>query len=267
MPLVEARQDDAVLTLRLNRPERLNALDAALRRAVGEMLDRAARNEAVRVVILTGGGERAFCAGQDLSESAALEEGAGPEWMASWRAYFDAFARFPKPIVAAINGIAAGAGLQTALLADIRVAVPGARLLMAEVNVGLPAVVGGHLLAVHVGLSRAIELVLTGREVLADEAATWGIVHEIAPPEALAERAAAVARALADKPPTALRLTMAHLRAGRREGLIEAEEAAGRYQSAAIATGAPQSAMGRFLRRRTGGAAASERGGEACTNT
>jgi enoyl-CoA hydratase/carnithine racemase len=255
MPSVEARLEEAVLTVQLNRPERLNALDAPLRRAVGDLLDQAARDEAVRVVVLTGSGDRAFCAGQDLGESAGLAEGAGPEWMASWRAYFHAFAHFPKPIVAAINGVAAGAGLQTALLADMRIAVSEARLLMAEVNVGLPAIVGGHLLGVHLGLSRAIDLVLTGREVRAGEAAEWGLIHEVVPSEALAERTAATARALAQKPPTALRLTMAHLRAGQRHGLLEAEAAAERYQSAAIATGAPQAEMGRFLSRRTGRAA------------
>jgi enoyl-CoA hydratase/carnithine racemase len=254
MPNVEVQAEDAVLTLRLNRPEKLNALDAALRCAVVEALDAAARNDGVRVVVLTGSGGRAFCAGQDLGESAGLGPGAGPEWMAGWRSYFDAFARFPKPVVAAINGVAAGAGLQTALLADIRIAVPLARLLMAEVNVGLPAVVGGHLLATHLGLSRAVELVLTGRDVFAEEAAGWGLVHEVAAPEALAARAGAVAQALAAKPPTALRLTMAHLRAGRRAGLDDAEAAAARYQSLAIETGAPQAAMERFLGRRRAGA-------------
>lgn len=130
MPSVETRHEDAVLTVQLNRPARLNALDAPLRRSVCDILDQVASDDTIRVVVLTGSGERAFCAGQDLSESAGLAEGAGPEWMAGWRAYFHAFARFPKPIVAAINGVAAGAGLQTALLADIRIAVPAARLVM-----------------------------------------------------------------------------------------------------------------------------------------
>lgn len=260
MSIVEVSRDNAVLTARLNRPERLNALDDSLRRAIVATLDEAAHDPGLRVVVLTGAGERAFCAGQDLGESALLTPEAGPEWMAGWRDYFDAFARFPKPVVAAINGVAAGAGLQTALLADIRIAVPTARLLMAEVNVGLPAIVGGHLLATDLGHSRAVELVMSGRDVSAEEAAGWGLVHELVPRDELALRAAAVAQSLTAKPPTALRLTIAHLRESRRDGLHAAEAAAERYQSLAIETGAPQATMGRFIDRRRAGAEASKQG-------
>lgn len=247
--ILATRRQDEVLTVTLNRPERLNALNAELRTAICDLLASAAEDDRVRAVVITGAGERAFCAGQDLTESAALAADAGPEWMAGWRRYFDVMSRFPKPIVAAINGVAAGAGLQTALMADLRVAVPSARLLMAEVNVGLPAIVGAYLLSIHLGMSRAVDLVLSGRTVLAEQAMQWGLVHGLAEPAELAAQAGAMARHLAQKPPNAMRLTLGNLRGALRQGLAEAESAADRYQSEAIATGSPQVAMEHFLAR------------------
>jgi len=245
-----ATRHDEVLTVMLNRPERLNALDSELRTALCDQLNETAEDRRVRAIVITGAGDRAFCAGQDITESAALPADAGPEWMAGWRRYFDVVSNCPIPIVAAINGVAAGAGLQTALMADLRIAVPRARLLMAEINVGLPAIVGAYLLSIHLGLSRAVDLVLSGRTVLAEQAHQWGLVHELAEPELLATRADAIARSLAGKPPNAMRLTLGNLRNALRQGLAEAEAAAERYQSEAIATGSPQKAMERFLARR-----------------
>ena len=248
--ILATRQQDGVLTITLNRPERLNALNAELRTALCDLLAHAAEQRRARAIVITGAGDRAFCAGQDLTESVALAAGAGPEWMAGWRRYFEALSTCPIPIVAAINGVAAGAGLETALLADIRIARPDARLVMAEVDVGLPAIVGGCLLAIHLGRSRAADLVLSGRTVLCEEAHQWGLVHELAEPEHLAGRADAIARSLAEKPPNAMRLTLGNLRSALRRDLAEAEAAAERYQSEAIASGDPQQAMARFLTRR-----------------
>jgi enoyl-CoA hydratase/carnithine racemase len=247
--MLTARRQDEVLTITLDRPERLNALNSELRTALCGQLLGAAEDRQIRAIVITGAGDRAFCAGQDLTESASLSAGAGPEWMAGWRRYFETVSSCPIPIVAAINGVAAGAGLQTALVADIRIAVPKARLLMAEVNVGLPAIVGAYLLSIHLGLSRAVDLVLSGRTVLAEEAHQWGLVHELAEPDRLAARADAIARGLAAKPPHAMRLTLGNLRHALRRGLADAEAAAERYQSDAIATGSPQQAMERFLAR------------------
>jgi enoyl-CoA hydratase/carnithine racemase len=120
---------------------------------------------------------------------------------------------------------------------------------MAEVNVGLPAIVGAYLLSIHLGMSRAVDLVLSGRTVLAEEAHHWGLVHGMAKPEQLAGRADSMARSLAEKPPNAMRLTLGNLRSVLRQGLVDAESAAERYQSEAIASGDPQLAMKRFLKR------------------
>lgn len=170
--------------------------------------------------------------------------------MESWKTYFKAVSSFPKPIVHTVNGVAAGAGFETVLMGDVRIAVPRARFIMAEVDIGLPAIIGSHLLNVHLGLSRTTELVLTGRTVGAEEAHAMGIVHEIVAPERLLDRARERAAELASKAPIALALNVRLFRDELRRGLEIAEGRAGAYQSEAIATGEPQTAMAQFLNRR-----------------
>jgi enoyl-CoA hydratase/carnithine racemase len=239
-----------VRVLTLDRPACLNALDRGTRRALAGQLAEAGKDENIRALVITGTGEWAFCAGQDLNESAALAPADGPGWMASWTAYFDALSTFPKPLVAAVNGVAAGAGFQTALLADLRLATPEARFIMAEVDAGLPAIVGEFLLRAHLGRSRAVELVLTGRALDAAEARDAGLLSELANVENLRGRALALAEALAAKPAQALRLDIGRFRAQLGAGLAEAEAAAARYQAEAVATGEPQKVMAAFLDRR-----------------
>ncbi len=251
-----SRGDDRVAVLALDRPNVLNALDTATRLAVVDALDACALDPAVAAVVMTGTGDRAYCAGQDVRESAALAPDDGPRWMASWEAYFAAVSSFPKPIVHAVNGVAAGGGLETLFMGDVRLAVPGARFVMAEIDIGLPAIVGSALLLAHVGLSRTTELVLSGRTFGAEEARHAGIVHEIVAPDRLMARARGRAAELAGKPPFALALDLREFRAQLRRILGEAERAAVAFQSEAIATGEPQRAMARFLERRRAGAAA-----------
>jgi enoyl-CoA hydratase/carnithine racemase len=254
-----ARAGDGIAVLTFDRPAALNALDTATRFAVVGALGGFARDAKIAAVIFTGAGTRGYCAGQDVKESAALGPEDGPRWMESWKAYFAAVSSFSKPIIHAINGVAAGAGLETVLMGDVRVAVPEARFIMAEVDIGLPAIVGGHLLKIHLGLSRMTELVLSGRTISAAEAFDLGIVHEIAPRDRLMARARARAAELAAKPPRALALDLRVFRAELRRGLSVAEAQSAAYQSEAIATGEPQQAMAQFLNRRRAAAGAPQR--------
>lgn len=243
-------RDGPIAVLALNRPASLNALDTQARRAVCAALADLAADAAIGAIIFTGTGERAFCAGQDVRESEALGRDDGAKWMESWTAYFTAVSSFPKPVIHAINGVAAGAGFETALMGDVRIAVPHARFIMAEIDIGLPAIVGGFLLKTQLGLSRATDLVLSGRTMSAEEARHAGIVHEIVAPPDLLARAKGRARALAEKPRRALALTLQNFRQQFRQGLAEAEAASEAYQSEAIATGEPQQAMARFLAKK-----------------
>jgi enoyl-CoA hydratase/carnithine racemase len=244
--------EDRVRVLRLNRPDRLNALDPELRRLLVEALKDAGTDDGVRTVLITGTGERGFCAGQDLNESMALDEDSSAQWMASWKDYFQTFLRFPKPLVAAVNGVAAGAGLDLVMFGDIRLAVPTARFIMAEIDIGLPALFGSYCLAQDVLWSRAVDIVLGGRAIEAEEARRMGLIHEIAEGAVLASRSREVAQELAAKAPHAMRLNiqrLRHMRLGEmeRDGVFEALVA---YQREAIASGEPQKVMAEFFAKR-----------------
>ncbi|HET6519600.1 MAG TPA: enoyl-CoA hydratase/isomerase family protein, partial [Geminicoccaceae bacterium] len=195
---------------------------------------------------------RAFCAGQDLNESSGLADADEGDWIGTWRRFFLAFIEHPKPVVVAVNGVAAGGGFEIANLANIRLAVPGARFIMAEVDIGLPTLVGSYILASHVFHSRMAAIVLTGRPVPAAEAAEIGLVHRVVEPGRLAGEARAVAFGLAAKPPRAMALNIERLRGGwlermERDGVFDALLT---YQSEAVASGEPQRVMAAFLAER-----------------
>ena len=241
-----------VRLLTLNRPERLNALDAALRSAVADALGDAAEDPGIRVVVLTGTGDRAFCAGQDLNESAPLGSADEGDWIETWRRLFAAFLDHPKPLVAAVNGIAAGGGLEMAMFADIRVAVPAARFIMAEIDVGLPTLIGGHMLEAHVYHSRMAEIVLSGRPISGEEARDIGLVHHLAEAGCVVDRALDVAHELAAKPPRAMMLNIRRFRALRMQALQRDDVFAALvdYQRESMASGEPQRVMAAFLAER-----------------
>ena len=241
--------EGAVRLFTLNRPERLNALDAELRATLIEALSEAASDDSVRCVMITGAGERAFCAGQDLNESSAIDGADEGDWIGTWHRMFRAFIGHPKPIVAAVNGVAAGGGLEIAMFSDIRIAVPAARFIMAEINIGLPTLIGSYFLNVHLHESRMREIVLSGRTIGAEEAHEIGLVHRLAGPETIRDEALAFARDIAAKPPRAMALNIRRFRQGmleavERDGLFEALI---RYQGEAMASGEPQRVMADFL--------------------
>ncbi len=251
-PALLMGDEGAVRVLTLDRPRRLNALDGPLRGALVAALQEAAEDEAVGAVLITGSGERAFCAGQDLNESSTLGGADEGGWIGSWQRMFTAFIGHPKPIVAALNGIAAGGGLEIAMFSDLRVGTPATRLIMAEVDIGLPTLIGSYFLQLHLFESRMREIVLSGRTIEAEEARDIGLLQRVVAPEALQAEALALAGDLAAKPPRAMALTLGRFRQ-RLLGAIERGglwEALGRYQGEAMASGEPQEVMAGFLAER-----------------
>ncbi|GAB2458518.1 enoyl-CoA hydratase-related protein [Xylanimonas ulmi] len=201
--LYEARDGVALLTL--NRPHALNAVDAALATAVGEGLEAAAADPAVRVVVVTGRG-RAFCAGADLKEVARgrpiLAHG-HPEWgfAGMVRHWID------KPVIAAVNGPAMGGGAEIVLACDLAIAAADAVFALPEVRRGLLAAAGGLVrLPRQVPLKRALELALTGEAISAETACQWGLVNRVTSADALRGEVEAVARRIAANAP----LSVAH---------------------------------------------------------
>src|SRR5262245_7912890 len=209
-PTLLETTDGGVLTL--NRPERRNALDVALITALSRRLAAAGEERAVRCVVLTGAGG-AFCAGADLKE---VMTGAGPDDDVMEGAYnpaIRALRRMPKPVVAAVDGVATGYGASLALAADIRLASERARFSFIFVRIGLTLDGGASwLLPRAVGL-RASELAMTGDLIDAAEAYRIGLVNHVHPAAELAAAAGALARRLADGPPLALAAIKANLNA------------------------------------------------------
>jgi 2-(1,2-epoxy-1,2-dihydrophenyl)acetyl-CoA isomerase len=187
-----------VARVMFNRPERANAFDLPMAHAFGAALDRAAEDD-VRVVLLTGSGRR-FCAGGDVSSFLAGEDpGAYLLKLATvLEAHVRRLSTLPKPVVAAVQGAAAGAGLAFVLSADIVISAPGAKFSMAYANIGLTPDCGvSYLLPRVVGLRRALALTLMQRTLVAQEAEDWGLVSALAedPIAAAAELAASIATA------------------------------------------------------------------------
>jgi 2-(1,2-epoxy-1,2-dihydrophenyl)acetyl-CoA isomerase len=206
MPDVETNRDGAVLTITLNRPDVLNALNTALHKALRSAL-KDARDPEVRAVVLTGAG-RGFCVGQDLRE---FQEAAGDisgRLRETYHPNVRAIRELEKPVIAAVNGAAAGAGLSLACACDIRIAADSATFVPAFVNIGLvPDSGGSYFIGRLLGPARAFEWMSSGRRLTAAEAHAWGLVSEVVEADALAGRAAAVAAELAALPTRAIGMT------------------------------------------------------------
>ncbi len=204
--------NDGVGTIVLNRPQARNAFTFPMIREWERLLRAAKDDDDVHVVVLTGAGDRAFCAGVDLSSLTTAHPDRTP--LDRKRELHDEIQRvalavedLDKPIIASINGVAVGAGLDMALMCDMRVMSTSARLSEGYVKLGLaPGSGGAYYLPRLVGLSKALELLLTGDFVDADEALRIGLVNRIAAPDQLAAETARLARTVADNPPMSVRM-------------------------------------------------------------
>ena len=216
---VLVERSDRVATLRLNRPQALNALDPATLHALASALDRIAQDDAVRAVVITCTG-RAFCAGADIAAMAAM---GATEGHAYARLGHDVLGRIDDldvPVVAAVNGAALGGGLELVLACDLAFAAERARLGLPEITLGLiPGFGGTQRLARRIGLARARELIYLGSMVGAADGLRLGIVDRVVPDERLADEAAAFAAELAKRPPVALRQAKRATRAAVESGL------------------------------------------------
>jgi enoyl-CoA hydratase len=171
---------DNILTVTVNRPDKLNALNKTVISELGEVVEEIYNNKDIKSAILTGAGPKAFVAGADISEFKGLSKEAGQTLSAKGSNIFFRIASSPKPIVAAINGFALGGGCELAMACHFRVCVPTAKFGQPEVNLGLiPGYGGTQRLTQLVGRGRAIEIMLTGRMVEAAEANAMGLVNYI----------------------------------------------------------------------------------------
>ena len=206
MAEVETTREGAVLTITLNRPDVLNAFNADLHKGLAAAL-KLARSEEVRAVVVTGAG-RGFCVGQDLTEFREAPGDIGSRLRATYHPNVLAVRALEKPVIAAVNGAAAGAGLSFACACDVRIAADVASFVPAFINIGLVPDSGGSYFVTRIlGPARAFEWLTSGRKLTAAEAHSWGLVSEVVETDALPARAAQLAARLAALPTRAIGMT------------------------------------------------------------
>jgi enoyl-CoA hydratase len=247
--IVERQAEQRTALVRLNRPEQLNALNAAVMDALCEALEELDRDEAVRAIVVTGN-ERAFAAGADIGEMASATP---VDMLRSNRiGQWDRVRRIGKPVIAAVNGWCLGGGCELAMTLDLILAGEGARFGQPEISIGvIPGAGGTQRLTRAIGKSRAMEMILTGEPMDAREALSRGLVARVVPDELVVEDALALAAKVAEKSPIALRLAKEAVNAAYEMGLTDALAHERRLFYLTFASEDQKEGMAAFLEKRT----------------
>ena len=245
--VVEIDLEGSIAVLRFNREEALNALTRELARGIAETLIELDARDDVRGIVLTGAGERSFCAGVDLKEAREVQVPEIEEWFGTVCNIYKQILLTDKPVIAALNGVAAGGGFQMALVSDLRVAHPANRMGQPEINAGIPSVMGSYWMSLHLGWAKNQELSMTGRLIDAEEAVALGLINYLVEREVLIEKACEVAQGLSEKPSVAWQRTKARFREIALAGFDEAFRAGVLGQQEAYARGEPQAVIDTFL--------------------
>jgi 2-(1,2-epoxy-1,2-dihydrophenyl)acetyl-CoA isomerase len=249
MAEVETSHDGAVLTITLNRPDVLNAFDRAMHEGLAGAL-KEARDPEVRAVVLTGAG-RGFCVGQDLNEFREAPGDIAERLRAGYHPNVLAIRALEKPVIAAVNGAAAGAGLSFACACDIRIASDAATFVPAFINIGLVPDSGStYSIARLLGPAKAFEWMTSGRRLTAAEAHAWGLISEVVEADAFPARVAELAAELAAMPTRGIGLTKRLYDRAGESTLEEQLELEAQLQSAATKTDDFREGVAAFLEKR-----------------
>jgi len=205
--LILTENRDGVMVLTLNRPQSMNSLNRVLLAELAEVVKAIAFDAAVRVVVITGAGEKAFCSGADLKERATMDPVEVKQYIFNIRNTFTMVENLPKPVIAAVNGFAFGGGTELAMAADIRIAAPTAVMGLTETSLGIiPGAGGTQRLARLVGKGKAKELIFMAQRLKAAEALEIGLVNRVAAAGKLMEEAMAMADRIRENAPVALEM-------------------------------------------------------------
>ena len=229
---------------------RLNILNSELIRQLTEAINSLVDNERLRVLILTGAGDRAFIGGADINEMAALDKSSARDFIARLHNACAALRQLPVPVIARINGYCLGAGLEIAASCDLRVAADHSTFGMPEVRVGIPSVIEAALLPRLIGFGKTAELIYTGESISASEALSCGLVERVVPRAELDQAVERWTRAILEAGPRAIRLQKPLIREWERLPLDQAIERGIDSFVAAYETDEPRRLMERFLTRR-----------------
>ncbi len=217
--------NDRVAVLTINRPEKLNALNALVKKELAELLESIKVDPGVDVVVITGAGEKAFVAGTDIQELTSLTVESGKEFASKGQRVFNLVENLGKPVIAAVNGYALGGGCELALACHLRIAAEHAKFGQPEVNLGIiPGYGGTQRLARLVGSGRAMEMILTGDPIDAQEALRIGLVNKVVPLADLLATAHAVAQKIRSKGQVAIRLALKAVNMTRETNLTDGQE-------------------------------------------
>jgi 2-(1,2-epoxy-1,2-dihydrophenyl)acetyl-CoA isomerase len=249
MAEVETSREGAVLTITLNRPDVLNAFNAALHNGLAAAL-KDARGPDVRAVVVTGAG-RGFCVGQDLTEFREAPGDIGSRLRSTYHPNVLAIRALEKPVIAAVNGVAAGAGMSFACACDVRIAAESASFVPAFINIGLVPDSGGSYFVTRIlGPGRAFEWLASGRKLTAVEAHGWGLVSEVVQTDALAARTAELAAELGALPTRAVGMTKRLIDHASEATLEQQLEREAELQTAATQTDDFKEGVAAFLEKR-----------------
>lgn len=234
----------------LNKPAKLNAWDKPMRDAIVAALRRFDTDGGVGAVVMTGSGDRAFSAGQDFAEAHSFDQDRAEEWIREWETFYGLLRNLTKPVVMALNGTAAGSAFQVALLGDIRVAHAEVKMGQPEINSGIASITGPWIMKEILGMSRTIELTLTGRMMDADECQRIGLIHHLVPRALVLPRALEIGEELAAKAPLAMRIDRAWFAEMTEAAFKHTIEAAIRFHRESYGSGEPASKMKEFMSAR-----------------
>lgn len=243
--LTEQRGACRVLTL--NRPEVLNAWHSQMRSDLVAALDAAEEDASVGAIIITGAGDRAFGAGQDLNETKTFDPDRAELWIGEWERLYDRIRSLSKPLIMALNGLAAGSAFQVTLLGDFRIGHDGVKMGQPEINSGIASTTGPWIMMEMIGLARTTDLTLSGRMMLADECVSIGLINRIVPRDQVLDASLALGEELAAKPRLAMKLNKQRFREITEARFRDALAAGVRNQRIAYSDGEPNRMMEKFL--------------------
>ena len=251
MSFIELEQTDGVAIVRLNRPEKLNSLTGEMIQSLSDLFRGFVSDPSLRAVILTGAGEKAFCVGTDIGELVDRSEAEALNISKRGQSLCNLIERSPVPVIAAINGLAVGGGCELALACHIRLATANASFSLPETRLGIvPGYGGTQRMPREVGLSRALEIMLGGREVSSADAERLGLINRVLEPASLLQEAKSLAQDIAGLAPLAIRACLESVRVGSELPLDEGLAVEARLFAALFETADMREGTRAFLEKR-----------------
>ena len=241
--LFKIHSNTAVITL--NNSKILNAWDSEMRNKICEIVNTCNKNKLVKSIIITGSGTRGFCSGQDLNE--ITNKINTKIWIQSFKKVYYAIRSIEKPIIAAVNGVAAGSGFQLALLADFIITHKRARFGQVEINNGIASVTGPAIMKIFLGMSKTIELTLTGELIDGTEANKLGFIYKLTSKKKVYSESLKIAKELESKSPTAMMLTKRNFWFMIKKDLDKEFKQAEKIHKISFKSKAPQTLSQKFL--------------------